>query len=112
MRFALILLSMILVTACEPTANGNPYDNDKEPILVNVDSNTVKQKFGARCEIIETCNDMSYIDCLSAADGPAYYVKGQEMEILMRCGGACMGPRDGSNDPLNCVQCPPKEWSC
>ncbi len=44
------------------------------------------------------------IDCNAAADGPYYYAKRSDLEIISTCGGACMGGE--------CTNCPPKEWSC
>jgi hypothetical protein len=63
----------------------------------------IKSKYGADCQVKETCANMSYVDCNSAADGPAYYLD-HKFEIIGTSGGLCMGGRCSGA---------PKEWeSC
>lgn len=113
MRF---FLTMILATGLLAMAACGPADSvandgvEKETISV-VSDESVKAKFGNRCGIVSTCGDMTYIDCMSAADGPAYYVQGDDMDVMMTCGGACMMGA-GEAGSKQCEECPPKEWSC
>ncbi len=55
------------------------------------------------CKLIQKCGEMIYVDCNSAADGPAYYINQARAQLLATCGGACM---------RGCTNCPPKEWTC
>jgi hypothetical protein len=55
------------------------------------------------CKLVQQCGEMIYIDCNSAADGPAYYINQASAQLLATCGGACM---------RGCTNCPPKEWAC
>jgi hypothetical protein len=92
------------LAACE--FHDNAYSGEEVAVLSDAE---VKEKYGQRCEIIDTCGDIIHVDCMSAADGPAYYIQGEE--ILMNCGGACMMGA-GEPDSKQCEQCPPKEWTC
>jgi hypothetical protein len=60
------------------------------------------------CKVAQTCGGMSFVDCHSEVDGPAYYVDSATGCVLEVCGGACMG-RSETN---LCQACPPPEWSC
>ena len=65
----------------------------------------IKEKHGQSCRFARACGDeMIGIDCNAAADGPYYYAKRSDLEIISTCGGACMGG--------DCTNCPPKEWTC
>jgi hypothetical protein len=59
----------------------------------------IKTKYGYGCSIVETCDDMVYIDCGAAVDGPAYYLD-KNLEFIGPSGGLCMQGCTGS----------PKEW--
>ena len=60
----------------------------------------IKQKFGQECKITEKCDDMIYVDCNAAADGPAYYLD-KNLNVIGESGGLCMrGKCSGA----------PKEW--
>jgi hypothetical protein len=56
-----------------------------------------------RCKLAGECGALIYVDCNSAADGPAYYLDQQASKLLATCGGACM---------RGCTNCPPREWNC
>jgi hypothetical protein len=58
---------------------------------------------GMNCKWIQQCGELIYVDCNSAADGPAYYLNLASGQRLATCGGACMA---------GCKNCPPKEWTC
>lgn len=53
-------------------------------------STKIKLKFGNGCAVKERCADMYYVDCDSAADGPAYYLN-NALEQIGTGGGFCMG---------------------
>jgi hypothetical protein len=56
-----------------------------------------------KCKLAQECGALIYVDCNSAADGPAYYIDQQASKLLATCGGACM---------RGCTGCPPPEWKC
>ena len=56
-----------------------------------------------KCKLAQQCGELIFVDCNSAADGPAYYIDQQEPKLLATCGGACM---------RGCTGCPPPEWKC
>lgn len=65
----------------------------------------IKEKHGASCRFARACgDDLLGIDCNAAADGPYYYVRRDDLEIIAKCGGHCMTG--------TCTDCPPKEWTC
>lgn len=64
----------------------------------------IKRQFGERCRLERTCGDLLGIDCDAAVDGPYYYVRRDSLEVISRCGGACMSG--------TCTDCPPKAWTC
>ena len=55
---------------------------------LNDKSVQVKMKFGPDCQIVHTCDDMAYVDCGAAVDGPAYYLD-KDLEIIGTSGGLC-----------------------
>ena len=63
---------------------------------------------GPTCARPTYCGDIGYVDCQSDRDGPAYYFRRDNGEIISACGGYCMG------DPHNsCARnCPPPQWTC
>lgn len=63
----------------------------------------IKRQFGDNCRYERSCNDMIGVDCDAAVDGPYYYVRRDNLEIVSRCGGYCM---------KGCTDCPPKAWTC
>lgn len=74
--------------------------NYKGDIPTTETQSMIKNKYGANCQVKETCANMSYVDCNSAADGPAYYLD-YKFEIIGTSGGLCMGGRCSGA---------PKEW--
>lgn len=64
----------------------------------------VADTFGDECRIASSCADMLYVDCNSAADGPAYYVKKADGKAVSKCGGIRLDTERGN--------CPPPEWTC
>ncbi len=74
-------------------------------------SEVVRKTFGERCKVVKQCGDLSYIDCDSMVDGPAYYVRTATLDVVMNCGGYCMAPKEDMKDK-NCSQCPPEQWTC
>jgi hypothetical protein len=56
-----------------------------------------------KCKLAQRCGALIFVDCNSAADGPAYYIDEQASKLLATCGGACM---------RGCAGCPPPEWNC
>ena len=65
----------------------------------------IQSAFGERCKLVKQCGDLSYIDCDSMVDGPAYYVRTATLDVVMNCGGYCMAPKEDMKDK-NCSQCP------
>ena len=61
--------------------------NEEDPELAR----KVREKFGADCRLERTCGEMVGVDCNSAADGPYYYARRENLETVSTCGGACMG---------------------
>ena len=57
----------------------------------------VKKKYGSECTITERCDDMIYIDCGAAVDGPAYYLD-SALEVIGTSGGLCMRGCTGAPD--------------
>ncbi|MAH05937.1 MAG: hypothetical protein CL561_10300 [Alphaproteobacteria bacterium] len=49
----------------------------------------IKKAYGKACKITERCDDMVYVDCNAAADGPAYYLD-KDLKIIGTSGGLCM----------------------
>jgi hypothetical protein len=72
---------------------------------------SIQSAFGERCHLVKQCGDLSYIDCGSMTDGPAYYVRTATLDVVMNCGGYCMAPKEEMKDK-NCAQCPPEQWTC
>tara|TARA_B100001179_G_C18595458_1_gene407016 strand:+ start:204 stop:527 length:324 start_codon:yes stop_codon:yes gene_type:complete len=104
-QFFCLFIFLMVLPGCTP-ANTTGQMDEKSALT----SESVKETFGPRCELVSQCNDMAYIDCMSAADGPSYYVDSQSMEVLGKCGGFCMiVPEEGSD---SCQQCPPESWTC
>ncbi|MDC0674694.1 hypothetical protein [Nannocystis radixulma] len=64
----------------------------------------IKAKFGDNCRYERACGDLVGVDCNAAVDGPYHYVRRDSLEVVSRCGGACMGG--------GCTDCPPKAWTC
>ena len=60
----------------------------------------IKIKYGSDCTGVRTCDDMIYVDCGAAVDGPAYYLD-KNLEIIGTAGGLCMAGCTGA----------PKEWT-
>tara|TARA_R110001592_G_scaffold16881_1_gene71384 strand:+ start:59919 stop:60236 length:318 start_codon:yes stop_codon:yes gene_type:complete len=60
----------------------------------------VRMKYGSECTIVRTCDDMVYVDCGAAVDGPAYYLD-ENLEVIGTSGGLCMEGCTGA----------PKEWT-
>jgi len=56
-----------------------------------------------KCKLAQQCEELIFVDCNSAADGPAYYIDPRTPKLLATCGGACM---------RGCTNCPPPEWKC
>ena len=56
-----------------------------------------------KCRLAQQCGALIFVDCNSAADGPAYYIDEEASKLLATCGGACM---------RGCTNCPPPEWKC
>jgi len=56
-----------------------------------------------KCTLAQQCGELIFVDCNSAADGPAYYINQETSTLLATCGGACM---------RGCSRCPPPEWTC
>lgn len=63
------------------------------------------------CRIQSTCGDLVGVDCMSAADGPYYYVNKTSQKIVEYCGGFCRGS-SGQPDGKYCRNCPPVGWTC
>lgn len=78
---------------------GSPPTEEVPPELAE----RIKQKFGENCRFERACGDLIGIDCDSAVDGPYHYVRRDSLEVVSRCGGACM---------RGCTDCPPKAWTC
>ncbi len=55
-----------------------------------VDSAKIKTKYGTNCKITDRCDGMLYVDCNSAADGPAYFLD-KDLNVIGTSGGLCMG---------------------
>lgn len=55
------------------------------------------------CKIDKGCGHLIGIDCHSEDGGPYYYVNKFTGKIVSYCGGYC---------EEECIDCPPKEWSC
>ena len=64
----------------------------------------VRERLGAECTVHRECEDLLGIDCNAAADGPYYYVRAQDLEVVAKCGGHCM--------MAPCEDCPPDAWTC
>ncbi len=96
------LLGLLLVLS------GHAVADDVTRGLTN---ETVQSTFGEHCGIARQCGALSLIDCNSAGDGPAYYVRTATLEIVMRCGGYCLAPLEDLKGD-QCSECPPKEWTC
>ena len=64
----------------------------------------VRARFGDGCRLERVCGDLAGVDCNAAADGPYYYVRSRDLELLSTCGGACMAGK--------CTECPPPAWTC
>lgn len=78
----------------EPKSSGDPALDAR-----------IKEKHGQSCSFARACgDDLLGIDCNAAADGPYYYVRRDDLEIIAKCGGHCMTGK--------CTNCPPKEWTC
>lgn len=73
-----------------------------------VSESKIKETFGENCVVQEKCGDMMYVDCNSAADGPAYYVRKGTLEILAKAGGFCMMANSCSGPPTEWTQCTTK----
>lgn len=80
----------------------------KPPVQTAGDA--IVKKFGKNCKQAGSCGDLVYVDCNSAADGPAYYAQKDTLNIVMRCGGFCMSATS-NNAQGYCNECPPKEWT-
>ena len=63
----------------------------------------------ANCHQVATCGRFAFIDCGSAADGPAYYVDEPAQCVLEVCGGFAPPAGDGG---VEARSCPPVEWTC
>lgn len=74
-------------------------------------ANAIQSTFGERCQLVKQCGNLSYIDCGSMTDGPAYYVHTATLDVVMNCGGYCFAPKEDLKDK-NCSQCPPEQWTC
>ena len=79
----------------------------------------VAKKFRDGCRLERSCGKLLGVDCNAAGDGPYYYVKRSNLEVVERCGGLCMDggcrncrtePKKGTNDERRC--CPPLAWKC
>ncbi len=57
--------------------------------VTNYQAIQIKKKFGMGCEVVHTCDEMFYVDCGAAVDGPAYYL-GKDLEVIGTSGGLCM----------------------
>ena len=90
--------------ASPPSSGENPEQPAEEPAADPELDKRIKETFGERCKLVRECGDMLGIDCVSAADGPYYFVKKGSLEKISTCGGACMGG--------NCTNCPPEGWTC
>lgn len=89
--------------AAPPAADeprNDPAQTDVSPELTA----RIKEKFGERCRYERACGELLGVDCDSAVDGPYHYVRRDSLELVSRCGGACMGGA--------CTDCPPKAWTC
>lgn len=64
----------------------------------------IRARFGEWCHLDRMCGGMWGIDCLSAVDGPYYYVVAGSLEVISKCGGYCFGQK--------CLDCPPLGWKC
>lgn len=66
----------------------------------------IKEKFGQDCVIKQTCDDMMFVDCDSAEDGPAYFLD-KNLQVIGTSGGFCMTKCSGA--PQRWVDCPTKK---
>ncbi|MEZ4384795.1 MAG: hypothetical protein R3A79_25925 [Nannocystaceae bacterium] len=84
----------------EPAPSPGPTDSG-DPAL----DARIKEKHGQSCRFARACGEaLIGVDCNAAADGPYYYLRRADLEIVATCGGACMAG--------DCKACPPKEWTC
>jgi hypothetical protein len=65
-------------------------------------------RLAGRCTKPLYCGRIGYVDCGSAADGPAYYFERESGKVLGYCGGYCMMDQKGQCR----TSCPPKAWTC
>jgi len=89
--------------AAPPPADEQPRGSPPTEVPPEL-AERIKEKFGENCRFERACGDLIGIDCDSAVDGPYHYVRRDSLEVVSRCGGACMGG--------GCTDCPPKEWTC
>ncbi|HEY8963236.1 MAG TPA: hypothetical protein VIN59_02105, partial [Alphaproteobacteria bacterium] len=73
--FALLIFLFLVIVAFD-MRKGPVFSKDTVPIFT-------------ACKVKKSCGDLDFIDCISAFDGPAYYVDRDSQRIVMTCGGSC-----------------------
>ena len=57
----------------------------------------IKRIYGKDCSIVQACDEMLYIDCGAAVDGPAYFLD-KNLEVIGTSGGLCVQGCTGAPD--------------
>lgn len=112
MRLGFLLPLLVLAACTEPSEQNAVAPG--EPLEINVampgpmpDNASEVGQVAKQCSMPVYCGEIGFIDCGSAADGPAYYFQKGSGKILGTCGGACM------IDSEQCRKsCPPPKWTC
>ena len=117
MRHLLALLFIALLASCTPVPDDDG-GRERCGLLEGAEcrrsvpgdlppGDTEIGKLAEQCTKPRYCGPVGYVDCGSAADGPAYYFERRSGKVLGYCGGYCMMGGE------KCARtCPPPEWTC
>ncbi len=106
---AMLLLAPLI--GCGGSDNGSSQPVAQEIPLNELHFNILPIYSGPlTCDMPRKCGDIVMVDCMSAVDGPQNYYNNVTGEVVMYCGGACLG--GDLSDPMRCQACPPPEWGC
>jgi hypothetical protein len=103
MKATVIVSLLSLLVACR-TASPAPTERAQYPLPNAERDDHIRKVFGDSCRLERSCGKLWGIDCMSASDGPYYYVKQESLDVISRCGGNCMAG--------HCERCPPPAWTC
>jgi hypothetical protein len=115
MKVRLILFAVVLLAGCTRNVDDRPPACDRagssdgcRPTMALPGPDTEIGRAAKSCSPPRYCGTLGYVDCGSAADGPAYYFQRNSGKIVGYCGGYCMADPKGT-----CAKtCPPPEWTC